>query len=185
MKGLILCGGSGTRLSPFTFALPKQSCSNKLPSCYILDVLEQAGLRGNRHDCRGERGIIKNRLKEGSPFKADVYLAGRALGTGSCGANGAPFLKGDDFMMILGDNLFDRPWKKQGIFLSSKRRSFDFPYAGGGSAATGLSRSKGSQIISLAEKPLDPRSNLAIMGISLAMLFSRRLKGLPLPGEVN
>ncbi|MGI6308667.1 MAG: glucose-1-phosphate thymidylyltransferase [Dethiobacteria bacterium] len=172
MKGLILCGGSGTRLSPFTFALPKQllPVANKPLLCYILDALEQAGLREIGMIVGERGGIIKNRLKEWVPpgLRLTYILQAEPLGLAHAVQTARPFLKGDDFMMILGDNLFDRALEEaRHIFEQQKAEALIFLTPVADPRRYGIVEVKGSQIISLAEKPLDPRSNLAIMGIYL------------------
>lgn len=172
MKGLILCGGSGTRLSPFTFALPKQllPVANKPILCYILEALQQAGLReiGIVTGKRGE--IFRERLKAQIPpdLKLTYILQAEPLGLAHAVQTARPFLKGDDFMVILGDNLFDRGLAEaRYIFERQKADALIFLTPVTDPRRYGIAEVKDDKIISLAEKPLHPRSNLAIMGIYL------------------
>ena len=172
MKGLILCGGSGTRLFPFTFALPKQllPVANKPILCYILEVLQQAGLKeiGVIIGKRGE--IFRERLKAQIPpdLKLTYILQAEPLGLAHAVQTARPFLKGDDFMVILGDNLFDRGLAEaRYIFERQKADALIFLTPVTDPRRYGIAEVKDDKIISLAEKPLHPRSNLAIMGIYL------------------
>ncbi len=170
MKGLILCGGSGTRLLPFTFSLPKQliPVANKPVLCYIMEAFKKAGIKeiGIIVGDKGE--IIREKLKDLAPSGVHLTYIKQAkpLGLAHAVQTARPFLKDSDFIMILGDNLFGQSLEEAlGIFWEQEADSLVFLIPVDDPQRYGIAEVENGQIISLREKPLFPRSNLAIMGI--------------------
>ena len=172
MKGILLAGGTGSRLRPITHTGPKQliPVANKPVLEYAIEDLKQAGISeigvvlGNKG-----RAEIKDFLGDGSEYGVDItyIVQGNPLGLAHAAGCARDFVGGDDFVMYLGDNIL-----KSGI--TELVESFE---AGGYSAGIALQRvdnptqfgvadldSEGT-VKRLIEKPDDPPSNLALIGI--------------------
>jgi glucose-1-phosphate thymidylyltransferase len=170
MKGLVLCGGSGTRLVPFTFSIPKQliPVANRPVLCYVLDAFKKAGIK-EIGVIIGERGeMFREKLEDLAPSGLHLTYIKQAkpLGLAHAVQTAQPFLKGSDFMMILGDNLFVQDlegalciFKEQHADSLISLTPVDEPQR------YGIAEVQQGKIISLREKPCAPRSNLAVMGI--------------------
>jgi glucose-1-phosphate thymidylyltransferase len=186
MKGLILAGGSGTRLRPITHTGAKQlvPVANKPILFYGLEDLAEAGVR--------EVGIvvgdtaleIQDAVGDGSHWGLDVtYLRQEApLGLAHCVLIARDFLGDDDFVMYLGDNLLRR-----GVAQFVERFEAD-QTAPASSRADGMGPpcaqillarvpdperfgvavlDGDGSVISLVEKPAHPPSDLALVGVYL------------------
>jgi glucose-1-phosphate thymidylyltransferase len=172
MKGIILAGGSGTRLRPITHTGPKQlvPVANKPVIQYAIEDLKEAGITeigivlGNKG-----REEIQEFLGEGSRFSVDItyIVQGNPLGLAHAVGCARSFVGNDNFVIYLGDNLL-----KQGItdLVESFRE---------GSFAAGISLQEvdnpeefgiaycndDGTIQKLVEKPDAPSSDLALIGI--------------------
>lgn len=110
MKALVLSGGTGTRLRPFSHSLAKQliPVANRPVLFYGLDALADAGVRdvGIVVGARGEQ--IRRAVGDGSAFGLQVtYIPqARPAGLAHCVLIAERFLGDDDFIMYLGDNVF-------------------------------------------------------------------------------
>jgi len=172
MRGLILAGGAGTRLRPITHTGPKQlvPVANKPVIEYALDDLRDAGITevgivlGNKG-----REKIQEYLGDGDAFGVDItyIVQGNPLGLAHAAGCAEAFVDGDDFVMYLGDNIL-----KQGIGdLVDSFRTGDY---GAGIALQEVDDPRqfgvadvddDRQVQTLVEKPTDPPSNLALIGI--------------------
>ncbi|WP_459191916.1 glucose-1-phosphate thymidylyltransferase [Halosimplex sp. J119] len=172
MKGLILAGGTGSRLRPITHTGPKQlvPIANKPVLEYAIEDLREAGVTdiGVVLGHKGREGI-QSFLGDGSDYGVDVtyVVQGNPLGLAHAAGCAREFVGDDDFVMYLGDNLLN-----QGIerlvenFESGEHgaaialQHVDDPGAFGiaGVDETGAVRR-------LVEKPDDPPSDLALIGI--------------------
>jgi glucose-1-phosphate thymidylyltransferase len=170
MKGLILCGGAGSRLQPLTHTLPKQliPVANRPVLCYIIDALQYAGIDDIGIIVGYRKELIREQLKEEHlPGVKLTYITQDApLGLAHAVKTARPFLGKNDFVMVLGDNLFEKNLDKtlqiftEGCFDAVVSLiSVDEPQR------FGIAEVEDGRIISLVEKPHNPRSNLAIMGI--------------------
>lgn len=172
MKGLILSGGRGTRLRPITHTGPKQlvPVANKPVIQYAIEGLREAGVTdigvvlGNFG-----REAIQEFLGDGSRFGVDItyIVQGNPLGLAHAVGCAEEFVDGDDFVMYLGDNILN-----DGITdLVDNFRDGD--YAAGlalqhvdNPGQFGIATvDDDGDIVSLAEKPDDPPSDLAIIGV--------------------
>ncbi len=186
MKGLVLAGGSGTRLRPITHTGAKQlvPVANKPILFYGLEDLAAAGVREVGIVVGETAAEIQAAVGDGSSWGLDVtYLhQQQPLGLAHCVLIARDFLGEDDFVMYLGDNLV-----RQGVAQFVERFEADRAAprntrpdgAGPPCAQILLARvpdphrfgvavlgSDGS-VVSLVEKPLDPPSDLALVGVYL------------------
>ena len=180
MRGLILSGGAGTRLRPITYTSAKQlvPVANKPILFYGLEDMAEAGITevGIVIGDTGEE--IRAAVGDGSRWGLDVtYIPQDApLGLAHCVLVAAGFLGDEDFVMYLGDNLL-----RQGV-----KEFVDHFEAERGDAAAQILLCKvpdpqrfgvaeldaGGAVVRLVEKPADPPSDLALVGI---YLFDRRI----------
>ena len=180
MRGLILSGGAGTRLRPITYTSAKQlvPVANKPILFYGLEDMAEAGI----HEVGiviGDTGDeIKAAVGDGSRWGLDVtYLPQEApLGLAHCVLIAREFLGDEDFVMYLGDNLL-----RQGV-----KEFVDHFEADRGAAVAQILLCKvpdpqrfgvaeldaDGAVVRLVEKPADPPSDLALVGI---YLFDRHI----------
>ena len=111
MKGIVLAGGSGTRLYPITEGISKQLVAvyDKPMIYYPLSVLMLAGIKDILIITRKEdQESYKRLLKDGSDFgiKLDYVIQPSPDGLAQAFILGADFIKKDNCAMVLGDNIF-------------------------------------------------------------------------------
>ena len=112
MKGLILSGGAGTRLRPITHTRAKQlvPIANKPILFYGIEAMAEAGIREIGIIVGDTRDEIMTAVGDGSQFGVKVtYIPQDApLGLAHCVLIARDFLKDDDFVMYLGDNMLEQ-----------------------------------------------------------------------------
>lgn len=173
MKGLVLSGGTGTRLQPFTWSTPKQliPVANRPLLSYVLFALRRAGIT-QAGIITGDEGMlhIPEKLQRQVPSGLELTYIRQSGPHGLAHAVKAarPFVGDDDFIMVLGDNLFDRDLGETvAAFKQTEADALIFLTPVSNPRRYGVAEVKDGQVISLEEKPKLPRSNLAIMGIYL------------------
>jgi glucose-1-phosphate thymidylyltransferase len=170
MRGLILSGGRGTRLRPITYTSAKQlvPVANKPILFYGLEALAASGLEeigivvGDTHQ------EIRDAVGDGSRWGVRVtYIPQTApLGLAHAVLTAEPFLRGQPFVMYLGDNLIREPlaplvarFKATGpaaqILLAKVPNPQDF----------GVAILDRGRVVRLVEKPKVPPSELALVGV--------------------
>jgi len=172
MKGLILSGGTGSRLRPITHTGPKQlvPVANKPVIEYAVEDLKEAGITeiGVVLGHKG-REEIQAHLGDGSAYGVDItyIVQGNSLGLAHAAGTARDFVGEDDFVMYLGDNIL-----KQGI--SEMLDSFEAGEYGAGIALQEVNTPEqfgiadvdaSGNVTRLVEKPDDPPTNLALIGI--------------------
>ena len=180
MRGLILSGGAGTRLRPITYTSAKQlvPVANKPILFYGLEDMAEAGITEVGIVIGDTGDEIKAAVGDGSRWGLDVtYLPQEApLGLAHCVLIATEFLGDEDFVMYLGDNLLH-----QGV-----KEFVDHFEADRGDASAQILLCKvpdpqrfgvaelgaGGEVVRLVEKPAEPPSDLALVGV---YLFDRRI----------
>jgi glucose-1-phosphate thymidylyltransferase len=172
MKGIILAGGSGTRLYPITMAISKQLIPiyDKPMIYYPLSTLISAGIReiliiSTPHDLPRFKQLLGDGSRIGCSFTYKVQDEPRGLADAFI--VGADFIGIDKVAMILGDNIF------YGSGLEEKLQSYtDIDGAVGFAAQVhdperyGVYEfDKDMNVLSIEEKPENPKSNYANAGL--------------------
>jgi glucose-1-phosphate thymidylyltransferase len=178
MKALVLSGGAGTRLRPITHTSAKQlvPVGNKPILEFGLEAIAEAGITdvgiivGETHE------EIRTHVGDGSRFGIAVTYVHQPhpLGLAHAVLTAEDYLCGDDFVMYLGDNLiaggiaefvrqFEQRRPAAQILLSRVRDPERFGIA---------ELDEAGNVVRLVEKPPEPRSDLALVGV---YLFSNRI----------
>ncbi|MDD1767210.1 MAG: glucose-1-phosphate thymidylyltransferase, partial [Methanomassiliicoccales archaeon] len=172
MKGLILAGGSGTRLRPLTHTGPKQliPIANKPNILYCLEDLRDAGIvdigviLGNNMPEK-----VRDLLGDGSQYGVRIayIVQGEPRGIAQAVGCSEEFMGDDPFVVYLGDNILKGGIKYMVEEFAAKNYEamvalcpVDNPQKFGIAELD----EKG-EIVSIVEKPKEPKSNLAMIGI--------------------
>ena len=176
MKGIILAGGSGTRLYPITKSISKQLLPiyDKPMVYYPLSVLMQAGIRDILIiSTPKDLPDFKRLLQDGSHLGISLSYKEQPSPDGLAQAFiiGEDFIGDDDVCMILGDNIFNGDNFSQLLSRASKNVSENkiatvFGYPVSDPARYGVIEfDKSGNAISIEEKPNNPKSNYAVTGL--------------------
>lgn len=174
MRALILCAGKGTRLRPITHSLTKQlvPVANKPVLFYILEQIRDAGITDIGIVISPDTGpSIKEAVGDGSKWDARVtyILQSEPLGLAHAVKVSQTFLGDSTFLMFLGDNLIEggikgfiddfRTFRPDALILL---KEVPDPRAFGVAELDSSGR-----VLKLVEKPGEPKSNLAVVGVYL------------------
>ena len=172
LKGLVLSGGRGTRLRPLTYTAAKQlvPVANRPILYYVLDNLSEAGIRDVGMIISPETGnAIQDAVEDGSRWgiKVQYIPQDEPLGLAHAVKVARAFLGKSPFIMYLGDNLIG-----SGIrgfcdsFEKSKADATILLKEVSNPSSFGIAEVNGAgHVLRLVEKPREPRSNLALVGI--------------------
>lgn len=172
MKGIILAGGTATRLAPLTTSLNKHMLPvgkypmiyypiNSMIECGIKDILI---VTGDKH-----AGQFVNLLGDGSKFGCNILYSYQEspLGIADALKRGEQFMgKDEQFLTILGDNIFMEPLDVRGnlgrIYLTEVEHPEHY----------GVAYFTGDTLSHIVEKPANPPTNLIVTG---AYLYPREV----------
>lgn len=176
MKGIILAGGSGTRLYPLTQAVSKQLLPvyDKPMIYYPLSVLMLAGIReiliiSTPEDLPN----FEKLLGDGSRFGIQLTykVQARPEGLAQAFIIGEEFIGNDDVCLVLGDNIFygaglQKILKEAVETVKSEKKAVVFGNYVNDPERYGVAEfNKDKNVISLEEKPKTPKSNYAVVGL--------------------
>ena len=172
MKGIILAGGSGTRLHPLTLAMSKQMMPvyDKPMIYYPLSTLMMAGINevliiSTPHDLPN----FKKLLGDGSALGCKFSYAEQAIPNGLAQAFviGEKFIGNDDVALVLGDNIFFGANMQELLRSNTKPDGgVVFAYHVSDPERYGVvDFDKDLNALSIEEKPAEPKSNFAVPGL--------------------
>jgi glucose-1-phosphate thymidylyltransferase len=170
VKGLILSGGKGTRLRPLTYTSAKQlvPVANKPVLFYTIENLIEAGINEIGIVVGDTAAEVKSSVGNGERWGAKItYIQQDApLGLAHAVKISQDFLGDEQFVMYLGDNMLEdsiRPLVED--FVKSDSNCQILLKEVQNPQSYGVAELSGDRIIRLIEKPADPPSNLALVGV--------------------
>lgn len=177
MKGIILAGGSGTRLAPLTSIISKQLLPvyDKPMICYPLAALMSIGIRqvliiSSPQDIKHIKNFLGNGRHIGLSIKYEIQEKPR--GIAQAFIIGEKFIGRDKICLILGDNIFygsefgiEAMHKNFNQIQNDEVGAFIFAYHVQDPERYGVVEfNKDDKVISIEEKPENPKSNWAVTG---------------------
>lgn len=173
MKGIILAGGSGTRLYPSTLAVSKQILPvyDKPMIYYPLSTLMIAGIRDILIISNPDTiPLFQKLLKDGSQLGLNISYCVQASPDGLAHAFilGEEFIGNDKVCLILGDNIFYGHGLEGQLSKSTslERGANIFGYIVNDPHRYGIAEiASDNTVISIEEKPVNPKSNYAVTGL--------------------
>ncbi|MEX2080867.1 MAG: glucose-1-phosphate thymidylyltransferase [Dehalococcoidia bacterium] len=170
MKGVVLAGGKGSRLRPFTYSGAKQlvPIANTPVLHFPIRQLVEAGITEIAIIVGDAEGQIREAMGDGRAFGARLTYIRQAepLGIAHAVAVAQDFVGSDRFVVYLGDNVlhggigeFVRAFAEGGATASIVLREVEDP------RAFGVAEMAQERLVRVLEKPEDPPTNLAVIGV--------------------
>ena len=172
MRALVLSGGEGSRLRPLTHTSAKQliPVANTPILFHVLQAIADAGITEVGIVVGSTGDEVKSAVDDGSAWGLDVTYIPQAapLGLAHAVMTAADFVRGEPFVMYLGDNvlmggitrfveMFEEHRPDAQIFLARVPEPEHF----------GVAVLEGERVVRLVEKPKEPPSDLALVGVYL------------------
>jgi len=170
MKGVILAAGKGTRLYPVThhIAKPLLPLANRPTLHYAFDRLKEMGVTEICVVVGENEAEMRAALNDGSEHGVRLSYVRQSEPKGLAHAVGfaKEFVAGDDFVLYLGDAIYDRslaPFANR--FRESGCANLNLVKPVPDPSRFGVANVDGERIVKLVEKPKEPESNLAMAGL--------------------
>jgi glucose-1-phosphate thymidylyltransferase len=171
LKGLILSGGTGTRLRPITHTSAKQlvPVANKPVLFYGIEALAKAGIEQVGIIIAPETGDeIRAAAGDGSRFgvKLTYIIQDQPLGLAHAVLTAEPFLKASPFVMYLGDNLLQGGIQELvASFRANEPDALILLTPVPDPEQYGVAELNNGAVVRLVEKPAEPKTDLALVGV--------------------
>jgi glucose-1-phosphate thymidylyltransferase len=170
LKGLVLSGGVGSRLRPFTYTNAKQlvPIANKPVIFYTIEQLVECGITNIGVVVGDTAAQVQEAVGDGSQFGASVtYIEqDRPGGIAHAVATARDFLGESRFVLYLGDNFVlggIKPYVEQYVARKNASQILLHPVAN--PEAFGIAELDGGRVTRIVEKPKEPATNLAVIGV--------------------
>jgi glucose-1-phosphate thymidylyltransferase len=172
MKGVVLAGGLGTRLAPLTKITNKHLLPiyNQPMICYPIQTLVDAGIRDVMVVTGGTNAgdflrLLGNGKQFGLPHLNYTYQEGEG-GIADALRLAQHFAAGEKLVVILGDNIIEKDIRAGvAAFAKQKRGARVYLKEVPNPKAYGVAELDGTRIVNIVEKPAQPKSPFAVIGI--------------------
>lgn len=170
MKAVVLAGGEGTRLRPFTFSGPKQmiKVANKPLLVYNIEQLREAGVTDVAIVSGTWLEYLKKELGDGEKFgvRLTYVYQDKPLGLAHAVNCAKGMLCDDEFILVLGDNLLTEGLKETiDLFCAQRASCLVNLYSVADPKPYGVAVFDGDKLTGFVEKPKEPPSSLVLVGV--------------------